>query len=604
MDPDDAAPGAGLLVLPDHHHLPADGEVSSNWPSPTSSPWRASPAGDLRACRRRAPSVYSLPPTGWTAVPVDPQVVRAVCRCRRGRPGRSRGLPRARGSRRPPRRRPRALPSWSVFAADGARCRGRHAGRAERPRLIDDTGGGGRAIDIAFLRRRADAGRCRTRGPRWRRRPVKRQPSLALSTLGRRRPGQGVQVARPHPNCSATSAPATAPSSTAATATGDVPATTSWRMIEYLLEREALAVWSGAGGQRDRADAARHPDAGVAAGHPPCGGGHRRQDCARHSGRRAKLDVAAACLERSDVIWVSAIKGVGIDRLRDLSTSWLDHIGATTRERWPHVLVDGSREGRGWCGTAGRRNARQITGRPQGRRRLGSPSRPRSGARPGSRLPSIRSPWNHRGGASRRRAGRRPGQQPVDIGLAVESTASMRKRRPAPAARPLAAVARQAQGGSSGLGGFGLGAAGEVGRQGAVGQVVGRRLVPVETGRRIADGTGHRPARRPRRARAPRRAGGAPGPAAIGLLLAGGRPTGGRTPWRSPSRKMAWSVPISRVSGRPARPRRSAYGLALGLTRCAGTACAWTVRTPRRWPSSAVTGLGRVTASDGPTGSR
>src|SRR5262245_6892687 len=39
---------------------------------------------------------------------------------------------------------------------------------------------------------------------------------------------------------------------------------------------------------------------------------------------RRKRDLAAACqLERSDVVWVSAVKGVGIDRLRDLMRLWL-----------------------------------------------------------------------------------------------------------------------------------------------------------------------------------------------------------------------------------------------------------------------------------------
>jgi GTP-binding protein len=39
---------------------------------------------------------------------------------------------------------------------------------------------------------------------------------------------------------------------------------------------------------------------------------------------RRKRDVAAAChLDRSDVVWVSAVKNVGIDRLRDLMRLWL-----------------------------------------------------------------------------------------------------------------------------------------------------------------------------------------------------------------------------------------------------------------------------------------
>ena len=41
---------------------------------------------------------------------------------------------------------------------------------------------------------------------------------------------------------------------------------------------------------------------------------------------RRKRDLAAACqLDRSDVVWVSAVTGVGIDRLRDLTHLWLGH---------------------------------------------------------------------------------------------------------------------------------------------------------------------------------------------------------------------------------------------------------------------------------------
>jgi GTP-binding protein len=43
---------------------------------------------------------------------------------------------------------------------------------------------------------------------------------------------------------------------------------------------------------------------------------------------RRKREVAAACdLERSDIVWVSATTGVGIDRLRDLVRLWLDAPG-------------------------------------------------------------------------------------------------------------------------------------------------------------------------------------------------------------------------------------------------------------------------------------
>lgn len=39
---------------------------------------------------------------------------------------------------------------------------------------------------------------------------------------------------------------------------------------------------------------------------------------------RRKRDLAAACdLERGDVVWVSAVSGEGIDRLRDLARLWL-----------------------------------------------------------------------------------------------------------------------------------------------------------------------------------------------------------------------------------------------------------------------------------------
>ncbi len=40
--------------------------------------------------------------------------------------------------------------------------------------------------------------------------------------------------------------------------------------------------------------------------------------------QRRKRDVAEGCdLEPGDVVWVSAVKGVGIDRLRGLLMSWL-----------------------------------------------------------------------------------------------------------------------------------------------------------------------------------------------------------------------------------------------------------------------------------------
>jgi GTP-binding protein len=50
-----------------------------------------------------------------------------------------------------------------------------------------------------------------------------------------------------------------------------------------------------------------------------------KHDKVRSSQReRRKRDLAAACdLERGDVVWTSAAKGVGIDRLRDLARLWL-----------------------------------------------------------------------------------------------------------------------------------------------------------------------------------------------------------------------------------------------------------------------------------------
>jgi len=50
-----------------------------------------------------------------------------------------------------------------------------------------------------------------------------------------------------------------------------------------------------------------------------------KHDKVKSSAReRRERDLAAACqLERSDVVWVSAVKGVGIDRLRDLMRLWL-----------------------------------------------------------------------------------------------------------------------------------------------------------------------------------------------------------------------------------------------------------------------------------------
>ena len=51
-----------------------------------------------------------------------------------------------------------------------------------------------------------------------------------------------------------------------------------------------------------------------------------KHDKVRSSQReKRKRDLAAGCdLERGDVVWTSASKGVGIDRLRDLTRMWLD----------------------------------------------------------------------------------------------------------------------------------------------------------------------------------------------------------------------------------------------------------------------------------------
>ena len=50
-----------------------------------------------------------------------------------------------------------------------------------------------------------------------------------------------------------------------------------------------------------------------------------KHDKVRSSQReKRKRDLAAGCdLERADVVWTSAAKGVGIDRLRDLTRLWL-----------------------------------------------------------------------------------------------------------------------------------------------------------------------------------------------------------------------------------------------------------------------------------------
>jgi GTP-binding protein len=102
----------------------------------------------------------------------------------------------------------------------------------------------------------------------------------------------------------------------------------SWqRMIEtYLLEREPLAmilvVVDGEIGPTKldvqllewlRANTLPHTV--IATKHDKVRATHRD---------RRKREVAAAChLEPSDVVWVSATKGTGVDRLRDLVRLWL-----------------------------------------------------------------------------------------------------------------------------------------------------------------------------------------------------------------------------------------------------------------------------------------
>lgn len=102
----------------------------------------------------------------------------------------------------------------------------------------------------------------------------------------------------------------------------------SWqRMIEtYLLEREALAMIvvlvDGEIGPTkldlqllDWLRANTLPHTIVATKHDKVRSTHRD---------KRKREVAAACnLEPSDVVWVSAVKGTGIDRLRDLVRLWL-----------------------------------------------------------------------------------------------------------------------------------------------------------------------------------------------------------------------------------------------------------------------------------------
>jgi GTP-binding protein len=102
----------------------------------------------------------------------------------------------------------------------------------------------------------------------------------------------------------------------------------SWQgMIEgYLLDREPLAMVIALvdgevgptkldlqmlGWLRDHA----LPHTVVATKHDKIRSAHRE---------KRKREVAAACdLERSDIVWVSATTGVGIDRLRDLVRLWL-----------------------------------------------------------------------------------------------------------------------------------------------------------------------------------------------------------------------------------------------------------------------------------------
>ena len=257
---------------------------------------------------------------------------------RRRPPGRQRGVPRPRGHRRPRRRRrpgPRGGAGRRAAAADGGRRHRGAGGCAERPALINDNGGGDRPHRLRVRdlggRRGPPAGQRRRGGGRG---PVQRGQVVAAQ---RRRPAQepGARVQDPGAHAAAELLRAPGDGTTVIDCPGygyaNVSKTTrgSWRrMIEgYLLGREQLAMVmvlvdgevgptpldvQMLGWLRDNA----LPHTVVATKH----------DKVRSSQReKRKNEVAAACqLDRSDVIWVSATTGVGIDRLRDLMRLWLD----------------------------------------------------------------------------------------------------------------------------------------------------------------------------------------------------------------------------------------------------------------------------------------
>jgi GTP-binding protein len=102
----------------------------------------------------------------------------------------------------------------------------------------------------------------------------------------------------------------------------------SWQpMIErYLLEREALTrallLVDGEIGPTDSDLAMLDWLRTQAVPHSVIATKHDKVKSSRRE--RRKRDLATACrLDPGDVVWVSAVKGVGIDRLRDLVRLWL-----------------------------------------------------------------------------------------------------------------------------------------------------------------------------------------------------------------------------------------------------------------------------------------
>ena len=82
----------------------------------------------------------------------------------------------------------------------------------------------------------------------------------------------------------------------------------------------------GPGRRRDRTDQAGPADAGLAPGrglpHAVIATKHDKVKASKRDKR--KKDLAEACLlHPADIVWVSAAKGTGIDRLRGLVREWL-----------------------------------------------------------------------------------------------------------------------------------------------------------------------------------------------------------------------------------------------------------------------------------------